>query len=158
MFSPLDGRLFGEGQPCFGCGPDHPHGFRLVFSREDDEVVTTFTPGVHHQGPPGIMHGGLVATLADEVAAWSVIALLSKFGFTGSFGGKLHKPVRIGRPVVARGRISKGGTRVVESAVRLTQDDVEVFTGDFRFVLLDRAGAERILGGPIPEAWEPFCR
>lgn len=158
MISPLDGRLFGPGQPCFGCGPDHPHGFRLAFTREGDEVATTFVPGPEHQGPPGIMHGGLVATLADEVAAWAVIAILEKFGFTGSFGGTLARPVRIGRPVTARGWIKKAGTRVVEVSVRLVQDDVEAFTGDFRFVLLDRAGAERILEGPIPEAWESFCR
>src|SRR5690349_18693415 len=99
MLSPLDGRLFGAGQSCFGCAPDHPHGFRLAFERVGDEVTTTFMPLATHQGPPGIMHGGLVGTLADEVAAWAVIALLSKFGFTGSFAGKLVKPVRIGKPV-----------------------------------------------------------
>lgn len=158
MLSPLDGRLFGPGQPCFGCSPDHPHGFHLAFERVGDEIATVFTPGEDHQGPPGIMHGGLVATLADEVAAWAVIGLLSKFGFTGSFGGKLVKPVRIGKPVTARAFITKPGSRVVEVGVRLVQDEADVFTGEFRFVLLDRAGAERILGGPIPPAWEAFCR
>lgn len=158
MLSPLDGRLFGPGQPCFGCGPDHPHGFRLAFERVGDEVQTVFTPTLDHQGPPGIMHGGLVATLADEVAAWAVIALAEKFGFTASFSGRLAKPVRTGRPVTARAWIAKPGARLVDVKVRIVQDDEDAFTGDFRFVLLDRAGAERILGGPIPTAWEPFCR
>jgi len=80
----LDPHLFGDGQPCFGCAPDHPTGFRLRFAREDaDEgsVTTSFTPSSAHQGPPGLMHGGLVMTLADELGAWTLVGLLGKFGF-----------------------------------------------------------------------------
>jgi uncharacterized protein (TIGR00369 family) len=160
---PLDGHLFGPGQPCFGCSPDHPFGFRLTFAREDDEIVTRFTPGDRHQGPVGIMHGGLVSTLADEVAAWAIIGMLGKFGFTASFDAKLHKPVRIGVPLEGRARIVKDARRIVDVAVRITQADAAgttdaAFTGSFRFVILDQSGAERMLGGPIPDAWKRFCR
>ncbi len=156
--APLDGHLFGPGQPCFGCGPDHPHGLRLRFEREGDEVVTRFTPHDLHQGPPGIMHGGLVATLADEVAAWAVIALLGKFGFTAQMEAKLARPVRTNMPVEGRARVTRDGRRVVDVAVRIVQDGEDAFTGAFRFVLLDEGGAERLLGGPIPESWKRFCR
>ena len=50
------------------------------------------------------------------------------------------------------------GSRVVGIDVRLTQDDAEVYEGKLRFVLLDRAGAEKMIGGPLPEAWEKFAR
>ena len=75
----VDGKIFGAGQPCFGCGPDHPFGFRLQFVQADDEVVCQFTPGERYQGPPGVMHGGLVSTLVDEVGAWAPVMLLGKF-------------------------------------------------------------------------------
>ena len=39
------------------------------------------------------MHGGLVATLADEIAAWAITALLCVPGFTAQMTRKLHKPV-----------------------------------------------------------------
>lgn len=154
----LDGTLFGPGQPCFGCGPDHPFGFRLAFDREGDEVVTRYVPGERHQGPPGIMHGGLVATLADEVAAWAPIAILGKFGFTAHLEAKLHKPVRIGVPLEGRAKIAADLRRIVDVDVRLVQDGSDAFSGKFRFVILDRTGAERMLGGPIPAHWERFCR
>jgi acyl-coenzyme A thioesterase PaaI-like protein len=158
VLTPLDGHLFGPGQPCFGCGPDHPHGFRLVFEREGDEVVTRFTPHDRYQGPPGIMHGGLVSTLADEVAAWAVIGLMGKFGFTASFDAKLSRAVRIGVPLEGRGRIVADRRRIVDVGVRIAQSGEDAFTGQFRFVLLDQGGAERLLGGPLPEAWKRFCR
>lgn len=158
MSEPLDGHIFGPGQPCFGCSPDHPFGFRLKFVREGDEIVTRFTPAERYQGPVGIMHGGLVSTLADEVAAWAIIGLLGKFGFTASFDAKLHKPVRIGVPLVGRSRITRDARRIVEVAVSIVQDDAVAFTGSFKFVILDRSGAERMMGGPIPDAWQRFCR
>jgi acyl-coenzyme A thioesterase PaaI-like protein len=154
----LDPETFGRDQPCFGCSPTHPIGFRLRFSREGDEVTTRFTPGEQHQGPPGIFHGGLVAALADEVGAWTVVGLLEKFGFTAQMQGTLHKPVRVGREVVGRGRIAKATTRTVRVAVRLVQDGADAFTGELVFALLDVAAAEKLLGGPIPDAWRRFSR
>ncbi len=155
---PLDGRLFGEGQPCFGCSPTHPHGFHLKYERDGEDVLTRFVPGPLHQGPVGIMHGGLVSTLADETAAWAVIAKTGKFGFTTSFSARLHKAVRVGVEVEARGKVISENRRVVKSSVVLRQNGEDCFTGDFIFVLLDKASAEKLMGGPIPEAWERFCR
>lgn len=154
----LEANPFGPGQPCFGCSPDHPIGFHLRFWREDDSILTRFTPGDQYQGPPGILHGGLVTTLADELGAWTVLGLLGKFGFTASLGGKILKPLRVGHEVLGRGRITKPGSRVVGVEVTLRQADEDAFRGEFTFVLLDKGGAERLLGGPIPEAWEKFCR
>lgn len=154
----LDVNPFGPGQPCFGCAQDHPFGFRLRFSREGDEVATTFTPDDRYQGPPGIMHGGLVTTLADEVAAWAVIGVLEKFGFTAQLSGRLHKPVRIGVPIEGRAKIAKSTPRLVVSNVRLIQNGEDAFSGDFSFVLMDQFSAEKLLGGPLPEAWKKFCR
>ena len=158
MHERLDGHLFGAGQPCFGCAPDHPTGFRLSFTREGEEMVTRFTPSARFQGPPGLMHGGLVATLADEVAAWAIIGLLGKFGFTASFTAKLSGPVRIDVPLEGRSRITVDKSRIVDVAVRIAQDGKDTFSGDFKFVILDKSGAERLLGGPLPEAWQKFCR
>ncbi len=155
---PLDGRLFGPGQPCFGCGPDHPIGFRLAFVREGDDVVTHFTPGERYQGPPGIMHGGLVMTLADEVAAWAVLATTGKFGFTAGIEARLPRAVRIGQEVEARARVTKPGTRMLDVGVTLLQDGETAFDASVRFVLLSEAAAQQLLGGPLPEDWKRFCR
>ena len=41
----LDGRLFGEGQPCFGCSPTHPHGLHLAYERQGDVRDVVFPCG-----------------------------------------------------------------------------------------------------------------
>lgn len=157
---PLDGTLFGPEQPCFGCSPTHPTGLRLAFAREGDAaIVTRFVPGPGHQGPPGIMHGGLVLTLADELAAWTIIGLRERFGFTAKVDARIARPVRIGAEVRGRGVITRDGSRVVEVAVTLAQGEVEAFRGTFTFVLLDERAAAQMLGAEaLPEAWRRFAR
>lgn len=156
--APLDGHLFGEGQPCFGCGPTHPIGFHLRFERDGDDVVTRFTPGDRYQGPPGILHGGLVATLADELAAWTLIARLGRFGFTTRMDLRLHGPVRIGVEIEGRGRLVRETRRLVDVAVEVGQGGARLASGELQFALLGEAQAERLLGGPLPEAWRRFAR
>ncbi len=53
---------------CFGCGPSNPQGLHLHFTL--DPLTNTVTAPVQltelHQGAPGYIHGGLIATLLDE--------------------------------------------------------------------------------------------
>lgn len=156
---PLDPlATFGPDQPCFGCGPHHPIGFHLEPYREGDAVCVDFTPGERYQGPPGLMHGGLVMTLADELGAWVVLGLKERFGFTAAIEARLMKPVRIGVPVHGRGTIESDTPRILKLKVVLSQEGTDTFRGTLTFALLDRAGAERVLGGPLPETWVRFAR
>ena len=57
---------------CFGCGPDNPQGLRLRFDVHGDDPAnitarTTVTLERVHEGPPGHIHGGMIAVLFDEV-------------------------------------------------------------------------------------------
>jgi len=155
---PLDPAIFGPDSPCFGCSPAHPTGFRLGFGRDGDAITTTFLPGAQHQGPPGVMHGGLVLTVADELAAWTVIGVTGRFGFTASVHARLARPVRIGVEVRGTGRVARDNGRAVTVEVELTQEGSRTLRGEFDFVVLDERGAERVLGGPLPEAWKRFAR
>lgn len=155
---PYDGRLFGEEQRCFGCGVNHPHGFHLTFTRDREEAVTVMTPGVDHQGAPGLMHGGLIATLADEIAVWTLILQAGKFGFTTSFEAKYRRAVKTGVPVEARGRLMSKPRRLVDIAVVVRQEGELCFESTFKFAILDRAAAEKLMGSSMPDAWARFAR
>jgi uncharacterized protein (TIGR00369 family) len=158
MTQRFDGSMFGPDQPCFGCGPDHPFGFHLAFTRDGDDVVTRFAPNDRYQGALGIMHGGLVATLADEIGAWACIVMLGKFGFTTSFNMRFLRPVRIGKEIEARARIVKSTPRIVDVVVEATQESERCFTSELRFLILDKTGAEKMLGRELPPGWDAFAR
>ncbi|MEO8328505.1 MAG: PaaI family thioesterase [Candidatus Nanopelagicales bacterium] len=52
---------------CFGCGPDHPTGLHLALTAgEGCTIHAALTVTEHHQGAPGLAHGGLLAAAFDE--------------------------------------------------------------------------------------------
>jgi uncharacterized protein (TIGR00369 family) len=57
---------------CFGCGDLNPNGLKLAFRLEGGVAVAEFDPDPQHQGYPGLMHGGLVATILDEAMGWAI--------------------------------------------------------------------------------------
>jgi acyl-coenzyme A thioesterase PaaI-like protein len=52
---------------CLGCGPHNPHGHHLRSVRHGDGVQACHTFDNRHVGAPGIVHGGAVATVIDEL-------------------------------------------------------------------------------------------
>jgi acyl-coenzyme A thioesterase PaaI-like protein len=121
-------------------------------------VVTRFTPLETHQGPPGVMHGGLVFTIADELAAWAVITAMGKFGFTARHEGRFKRPTRIGVPLEGRGRITRSTGRTADVAVTLSQEGAVCYEASFTFAVLDRGATEKMLGQPLPETWARWAR
>ncbi|MBN1878894.1 PaaI family thioesterase [bacterium] len=73
-----------ENYNCFACGPDHPFGLHMEFYFDDDArtITSTIRPGELFDGFPGILHGGIQATILDEVAFWGVWAQHGKCGLT----------------------------------------------------------------------------
>jgi acyl-coenzyme A thioesterase PaaI-like protein len=131
---------------------------QLRFRVEGDEVVTDFVGRPGWDGPPGIVHGGLQATLADEIGAWTLVGLRRRFGFTASAQLKWVRPARLHHPVEARGRITaetEGGATV---QVTLRQEGRLVLTGSIRYVYATVEQAERMLGTTLPEAWRVLAR
>ena len=52
-------------QPCWGCGPNNPHGLRIKSYWSGDTTVCTWQPEPYHTGWPGILNGGILASLVD---------------------------------------------------------------------------------------------
>jgi len=58
---------------CFGCGPANPIGLHLDFYvAEDQSVVCMPVVAANFEGPPGLLHGGIIATLLDEAMSKAV--------------------------------------------------------------------------------------
>lgn len=59
---------------CFGCGTLNVNGLQLLLMSEveSDGVWTSFTPDVRFEGYGGLVHGGIISTVLDEVMAWSL--------------------------------------------------------------------------------------
>jgi len=83
------------GYSCFGCSPKNDRGLRMKFTEEGDEIRCSWEPESQFAGYSGILHGGIQATLHDEIASWVVFAKLSTAGFTERLEIDYRNPVRV---------------------------------------------------------------
>lgn len=82
-----------EGYICFGCSPDNHYGLQMEFFEDGESVVCFWEPKHHLQGYLNILHGGIQATLMDEIASWIIHVKLKTAGVTTKINSSLLKPV-----------------------------------------------------------------
>ena len=103
---------------------NNPGGLRLSFQidRERQTMKTTFVASPVFQGYDGIVHGGILSTLLDEVMA----KLSYELGYhtvTGSLEIKFRKPAPILEPLLVCGEITEAKGRIVKAKAHISRED-----------------------------------
>ncbi len=90
---------------CFGCGPKNDFGLRMKILTDETEVCAYLTVPQHLCGYNQIVHGGVIATILDEIMGWAGIYLLKKIAVTKTMSIDFLKAARIGDPLTVKGGI-----------------------------------------------------
>jgi uncharacterized protein (TIGR00369 family) len=109
---------------CFCCSPRNSIGLNLSFWEDSDEVFTMWNPSDNYDGFPGILHGGLQATVMDEVAAWTVYVKCGTSGVTVNLNVNYKLPAFTGKGAL------KIVATVIESNKRLARLATKVINSD----------------------------
>ena len=154
---------------CIGCGSDHPTGLHMRITAEEGVRVTgTFTVTEHHQGAPGLAHGGLLTLALDEILG-SLNWLLDGPAVTGRLEVDFRRPVPVGstlyieadvvgvkgRKVFTRGVGRLGdpqGPIAISAAALFIQVPLQHFVDNGTAEQVQQAIDDRAAGGP---AWRP---
>jgi uncharacterized protein (TIGR00369 family) len=92
----------------------------MEFYKEEDEIVCRWDPGEHFQGFHDILHGGIQATMMDEIASWVVFVMLDTAGVTYQLNTRFRKPVMISKGVITiRATLVRQQKRLAEIEARL---------------------------------------
>ena len=106
---------------CFGCGPANPQGLHLVFTTDTSNpeipiATTQFQLDRLHEGPPGYIHGGIVATLLDEAMS-KLNRPLDVLAMTRHMEIDYLRPVPLYQPLVLTSRhLSREGRKLFHQA------------------------------------------
>ncbi len=123
---------------CFGCGQENPIGLRLSFDWEGDALVSRFTPGEDHQGWPGVVHGGIIATLLYEVLEnfsyqQGIVAMMKRMDTN------LRRPGKTGVEIVARAWLAGKSDKEMQVSATLTSDEgTRIAEGSAELVILNQ--------------------
>ena len=82
-----------EGYFCFGCAPNNESGLNMEFYEDGDEIVSKWVPEARFQGWLNTLHGGIQATLLDEICAWVIARKLQTAGVTSRMETQYLKPI-----------------------------------------------------------------
>ena len=102
---------------CFVCGLENPVGLKLhIYQTEPGVIETTYTAPDYFQGYPGVLHGGIVATILDEISGLAHMGDPSapRFMYTGKMEVKYRKNVPTDVPLKIIGKAGKSKKRTAE--------------------------------------------
>ena len=90
---------------CFGCSQKNPHGLKMRFYTDDTALYSWLSVPTHLCGWDGIVHGGVLSTMLDEIMGWSAIYSLRRIVMTKTMTVDFFKPVYIDDELRVEGRI-----------------------------------------------------
>ena len=109
-----DGRRYAfADHHCFACGSTNPIGMHLEIELGEGTSRTTWVPGREYVGWEGKVHGGLLATLLDEVMAWAPSSY-DAWAVTAEMQIRYRSPANPGEQLTATGRVTNRRRRIYE--------------------------------------------
>jgi len=104
---------------CFICGLENPIGLHLhIYETEPGVVETTYTAPDHFQGYPGVLHGGIVGAILDEISGRAHMGSdpdNPRFMFTAKLEVKYRRNVPVGKPLKIIGKAGRSKSKSAEA-------------------------------------------
>jgi acyl-coenzyme A thioesterase PaaI-like protein len=144
---------------CFVCGLENPVGLKLkIYQIAPGEIETIFTAPEHYQGYPGVLHGGIIASILDEISGRAHMGedpSAPRFMFTGKLEVLYRKNVPIGKPLRIVGKAGKTSGRVAEGWAGI-YDESGTLLAEATTLLFD-VPKERMSEGSLEElGWKVY--
>ncbi len=143
------------GYYCIGCSPDHEHGLRMEFFDDGEFIFSEWEPDPNFQGFQNVLHGGIQATMLDEVASWVVMTRLKTGGVTSRMDVRYLRKVSLdqGRLLI-RGKLESFRHRIATVDAELRTSDGEIACqAKVQYYMLDEEKARQHLNYPGIEAF-----
>jgi uncharacterized protein (TIGR00369 family) len=109
-----DGRRYAfADHNCFACGGENPIGMHLHIALGDGTARARWVGGENFVGWSDKLHGGIIATLLDEVMAWAPSSFDS-WAVTAEMTIRYRSPALPGEELEAEGRVVERRRRIYE--------------------------------------------
>ncbi len=137
---------------CFVCGLENQHGLHMSFHHDENGTVyAAVTVPDQFQGYPGTVHGGIVASLLDEVSMRAaMVEDPNAFKVTARMTLRYRKRVPTGEPLQLIGWMEQEGSRASKATGEIRLQDgslgaeVESLMVDYPEPLSDEEELEKL--------------
>ncbi len=126
---------------CFICGQENPVGLHLhIYETAPGEVESTYLAPDHFQGYPGVLHGGIVGAIIDEISGRAHMGgdpRNPRFMYTAKMEVKYRQNVPIGRNLKIIGKAGKSKGRVAEAWAGIYDEETNELLAEGKTMLID---------------------
>jgi acyl-coenzyme A thioesterase PaaI-like protein len=121
---------------CIVCSPHNPSGLKLRFTvQADGSVVAVFDSLPILQSYPGVLHGGVIATILDSAMLYALFAI-DVVAVTATFEVRYLAPTVTGRFAMVRGWTSSTKTHpLYAQRAQLIQDGKVMVEASAKFAV-----------------------
>jgi uncharacterized protein (TIGR00369 family) len=113
-------RVLPHTHSCFVCGESNPIGLNLRFETDGQAVRAHFVPKTEHAGFKGVIHGGLIATVLDEVMVWACAVQTKRFAYCAELNVRFLSPLKPGEAALIIGELETNRkNRIFEARAEL---------------------------------------
>jgi len=115
---------------CFVCGEANRRGFNLRSETDGRVVRVCFAFGPEHVGFKQTVHGGLTATVLDEIMTWACVVGTRRFAYCGELNVRYLHTIRPSQSLVATAElVSNRRGRIFEAKAEMRDETGKVLAG-----------------------------
>jgi uncharacterized protein (TIGR00369 family) len=135
----MEQKGYNDDNYCFVCGTANPYGLKLTFSYDEknEEMVSRAVFPKHFQGWEGVLHGGLISTVMDEI----MIKAAHYKGFkcvTAELNIRFKKPALLNKEFTIKGKVTEIDRRLIRTEGKIIDsDNITIATANGKFVVVE---------------------
>jgi len=108
---------------CFVCGKENPFGLKITFFKDKNKVKAEFIPESKHQGFQGIVHGGVLFSILDEIMGRTALITKRVMTLTVEIDIKYRKKALVGKKIIFTAQMTKDLGRMIEAQGQACKED-----------------------------------
>jgi uncharacterized protein (TIGR00369 family) len=113
---------------CFVCGKDNPIGLNITFFKDKDKIRAEFIPESKHQGYKGIVHGGILFSILDEIMGRTAFINKGVMTLTVEINVKYRKKAPVGKKIIFTAQMTEDLGKMVEAQADARLEDGTLLT------------------------------
>jgi uncharacterized protein (TIGR00369 family) len=111
-------------ESCFACGDKNENGLRLKISECDKGVCATVKLPCWSGGYQNVVHGGIIATILDEMAVWAAFKRGHK-SVTGELNMRIKRPMTVGETYQAEAMVVNVKHQLIEAKSTIVDENCQ---------------------------------
>ncbi|MEA1940344.1 MAG: PaaI family thioesterase [Candidatus Caldatribacteriota bacterium] len=121
------------------CGKENPIGLKIKLFKDKNKIKAEFIPESKHEGYIGIVHGGILFSIMDEIMSRTAMETKGVMTLTVEINIKYRKRVKIGEKIIFSAEMTKDLGKMIETeAQAYSENETLLVEAKGKFIVISK--------------------